>query len=71
VDIGTLDIQPSYLIPVNENITITDASSDMLILDVGGNPNKYKVGDKIRFKLKYMGALGLMSSDYIEKKVAD
>jgi len=71
VDIGTLDIQPSYLIPVNENITITDASSDMLILDVGGNPNNYKVGDKIRFKLKYMGALGLMSSDYIEKKVAD
>jgi len=71
VDIGTLDIQPNYLIPVNENITITDASSDMLILDVGENQNEYKVGDKIRFKLKYMGALGLMSSDYIEKKVAD
>ncbi|NBC27021.1 MAG: alanine/ornithine racemase family PLP-dependent enzyme [Bacteroidetes bacterium] len=71
VDIGTLDIQPNYLIPVNENITITDASSDMLVLDVGENPSKYKVGDKIRFKLKYMGALGLMSSDYIEKKVAD
>jgi len=71
VDIGTLDIQPNYLIPVNENITITDASSDMLVLDVGENPSEYKVGDKIRFKLKYMGALGLMSSDYIEKKVAD
>ncbi|CAN5478712.1 ornithine racemase Orr [soil metagenome] len=71
VDIGTLDIQPNYLIPVNENVTITDASSDMLILDVGENPNEYKVGDKIRFKLKYMGALGLMSSDYIEKNVAD
>lgn len=71
VDIGTLDIQPNYLIPVNENIKITDASSDMLVLDVGENPSKYKVGDKIRFKLKYMGALGLMSSDYIEKKVAD
>ncbi len=71
VDIGTLDIQPNYLIPVNDSVTITDASSDMLILDVGENPSKYKVGDKIRFKLKYMGALGLMSSDYIEKKVAD
>lgn len=71
VDIGTLDIQPDYLIPVNDNITITDASSDMLILDVGQNPEGYKVGDMIRFKLKYMGALGLMSSDYIEKRVTD
>jgi predicted amino acid racemase len=71
VDIGTLDIQPNYLIPVQENITITDASSDMLVLDVGENPEGYQVGDMIRFKLKYMGALGLMSSDYIEKQVAD
>jgi predicted amino acid racemase len=41
----------------------------MLVLDVGSNPNNFKVGDMIRFKLKYMGALGLMSSDYIEKDV--
>lgn len=71
IDIGVLDIQPDYLMPVDDNITITDASSDMLVLDVGTNPRDYKVGDMIRFKLKYMGALGLMSSDYIDKKVAD
>lgn len=71
IDIGVLDIQPDYLMPVDDNITITDASSDMLVLDVGTNPKEYKVGDMIRFKLKYMGALGLMSSDYIDKKVAD
>ncbi len=71
IDIGVLDIQPDYLIPVNDNIKILDASSDMLILDVGTNEKGYKVGDEIRFKLKYMGALGLMSSDYIEKRVAD
>src|SRR6056297_4306540 len=71
IDIGVLDIQPDYLIPVNENIEILDASSDMLILDVGTNEKGYKVGDEIRFKLKYMGALGLMSSDYIQKRVAD
>lgn len=71
IDIGVLDIQPNYLIPVDDNITISDASSDMLVLDMGSNPKDYKVGDTIRFKLKYMGALGLMSSDYIEKKVAD
>ena len=71
VDIGVLDIQPNYLIPVDDHITITDASSDMLILDVGSNPDGLKVGDMIRFKLKYMGALGLMSSYYIEKKVEE
>jgi ornithine racemase len=71
IDIGVLDIQPDYLIPVNESIKILDASSDMLVLDVGANPEGYKVGDMIRFKLKYMGALGLMSSDYIEKRVAE
>src|SRR6056297_2945942 len=71
IDVGVLDIQPDYLVPVDDHVKITDASSDMLILDVGENPNDYKVGDMIRFKLKYMGALGLMSSDYIEKEVAD
>lgn len=69
LDIGYLDVQPDYLIPSDPDIKITDASSDMLILDVGDNPNQYKVGDLVRFKLKYMGALSLMSSDYIEKKV--
>jgi len=71
IDIGVLDIQPDYLIPVDDHIKIQDASSDMLILDVGTNENGYKVGDMIRFKLKYMGALGLMSSDYIEKRVEE
>lgn len=71
VDIGVLDIQQNYLIPVDDHINITDASSDMLILDVGSNPDALKVGDMIRFKLKYMGALGLMSSYYIEKKVEE
>lgn len=71
VDIGVLDIQPNYLIPVDDHITITDASSDMLILDVGSNPDGLKVGDMIRFKLKYMGALGLMNSYYIEKDVEE
>ncbi|MEX0994773.1 MAG: alanine racemase, partial [Balneolaceae bacterium] len=69
LDIGYLDVQPDYLIPADPDFKITDASSDMLILDVGDNPNDYKVGDLVRFKLKYMGALSLMSSDYIEKKV--
>ena len=69
LDIGYLDVQPDYLIPVDPSIEISDASSDMMILNVGNNPNDYKVGDLVRFKLKYMGALSLMSSDYIDKEV--
>lgn len=71
IDIGVLDIQPDYLIPVEDHIEITDASSDMMVLDVGTNPDNLKVGDMIRFKLKYMGALGLMNSYYIEKRVEE
>lgn len=69
LDIGYLDINPDHMICVEENVEIADASSDMLILDVGDNKNDYKVGDFIRFRLKYMGALGIMNSDYIDKIV--
>ncbi|HLR33022.1 MAG TPA: alanine/ornithine racemase family PLP-dependent enzyme [Fodinibius sp.] len=69
LDIGYLDINPEHLINVEEDVKIVDASSDMLILDVGDNQAGYEVGDFIRFRLKYMGALGIMNSDYIDKMV--
>ncbi|MBK0382774.1 alanine/ornithine racemase family PLP-dependent enzyme [Pedobacter sp. SD-b] len=67
LDIGLLDCNPQYLIPDDENITIIEASSDMLVLDVHQNDAGYKVGDTISFKLKYMGVLGIMNSDYVDK----
>ena len=69
IDIGLLDITIDFLIPEDEQITIIGASSDMLILDLGKRYKKYKVGDLISFRLKYMGALGLFNSDYIEKRL--
>lgn len=69
IDVGLLDINPSYLIPEDENIKIIEASSDMLVLDLGENKTGYKTGDMVSFNLRYMGALGLMNSDYIEKVV--
>ncbi len=69
VDIGLLDVQTQYLIPEDKKITIAEASSDMLILDLGNSRKNYKVGDLVSFRLKYMGALRLMNSDYIEKQV--
>lgn len=69
VDIGYLDVNPDFLIP-DADVDIIDASSDMLVLDIGANRNDIAVGDTLTFRLKYMGALHLMSSDYIEKVVA-
>lgn len=69
IDIGLLDINPDYLIPQEKNIEVVGASSDMLILDLKSNSRNYKVGDLVAFRLKYMGALGLLNSDYIEKVV--
>ncbi|UPQ79398.1 alanine/ornithine racemase family PLP-dependent enzyme [Flavobacterium azooxidireducens] len=69
LDIGLLDMQPQYLEIEDENITIVDASSDMLVVDITNSENNYNIGDLISFKLKYMGALHLLNSDYIEKIV--
>lgn len=69
VDVGLLDMRPQYLEPEDESVKIIDASSDMLVIDITNcNPN-YAVGDVISFNLKYMGALYLLNSYYVEKVV--
>jgi ornithine racemase len=37
-----------------------------LVIDLGQSKD-YKVGSLVVFHLKYMGALGLLNSEYIEK----
>ncbi|MCA6078733.1 alanine racemase [Fulvivirga sedimenti] len=69
LDIGLLDMSPEFLIPEDDRIEITGASSDMMVIDLGASDRNYKVGDLISFKLRYMGALGLLNSDYIDKKI--
>ena len=69
LDVGLLDVSEEYLIPDDPNIKLSGASSDMLIADIGESAGKYKVGDLIAFRLKYMGALSLFNSNYIEKRV--
>ncbi|CAN5116612.1 alanine/ornithine racemase family PLP-dependent enzyme [soil metagenome] len=70
LDIGLLDVSPNFLIPNQKGIQITGASSDMLVIDLGQNEQNFAVGDIVSFGLKYMGALGLMNSNYIDKVVA-
>jgi len=70
LDIGLLDISKTdFITPVDENISFIGASSDMLVVDLSKTNKKYKVGDLVRFKMKYMGALRIMNSEYIDKKL--
>jgi len=69
IDIGILDVDISHIYPVNENQTIIGASSDMIVIDLGTNPENIKVGHLIEFGMDYMGALRLLNSKYIDKKV--
>lgn len=70
IDLGVLDIsQPEFLTPVDNELSLIAGSSDMMVLDLGNNENKYKIGDEVKFKVKYMGALRLLNSDYIDKRV--
>lgn len=69
LDIGLLDINPDDLFPEDKTIEFSGASSDMIVMDIGNNEKKYRVGDIISFKLSYMGILAIMNSNYINKDV--
>tara|TARA_R110001583_G_scaffold71180_1_gene200827 strand:+ start:34300 stop:35373 length:1074 start_codon:yes stop_codon:yes gene_type:complete len=70
LDIGLLDVSTTdFLELVDKKITIIGASSDMLVVDLSGTKKAYKIGDVVSFKMKYMGALRIMNSKYIEKKL--
>ena len=69
VDIGLLDINTDDLRPVDKKVSISGASSDMLVIDLGDKKPSYRVGDLIEFKLNYMGTLHLMNSDYVDKVI--
>ena len=69
LDIGLLDIDPRHIEPFDPDVEIAGASSDMIVIDLGSDQPRYKVGDLIRLRMTYMGALGVMNSNYIEKRI--
>ena len=62
-------MEDKNITPIDKELEFVGASSDMLVLDLGDNEQKYKVGDLIEFELNYLGALSVLNSNYIEKKV--
>jgi predicted amino acid racemase len=71
VDVGLLDIESNHLTPVADDMEIAGASSDMIVMDLGENNRRIKVGDLIEFKMDYMGLLRIMNSNYVDKKLED
>jgi predicted amino acid racemase len=69
LDIGLLDMQPQYIEADDADITVVDASSDMLVIDITSSKKNYKIGDLVSFKIQYMAALYLLNSEYIEKTI--
>lgn len=68
LDIGLLDIDIKNIRPVDKNIDFLGATSDMIVIDLGTNKKKYKMGDFIAFKPNYLGVLNILNSHYIDKK---
>jgi len=69
IDIGLLDVEETHIQPVDKGVKIVGSSSDMMVVDLGENIEKYKVGSQIEFDLDYMGILRLMNCDYVDKLV--
>ncbi|HMR43843.1 MAG TPA: alanine racemase [Saprospiraceae bacterium] len=69
LDVGVLDVKPEDIKPLKKGIQLVGGSSDMIIVDLGENADKIKLGDMLSFKPNYMGVLSLMNSKYISKKV--
>lgn len=69
IDIGLLDVDQKQITPIDSSIQIVGGSSDMFVVDLGDNPLNYKVGNKLAFRLNYLGTVRLLNSKYIEKKI--
>ncbi len=69
LDIGLLDIDIKNITPIKKRYQFSGASSDMIVLDIGQNSGKLKVGDMVEFKPDYMGVLRILNSDYIDKRI--
>lgn len=72
LDLGVLDISDvEFLLPDDPNVKLIAGSSDMIVAEIEASKTDYNIGDFVTFKLKYMGALRLLNSDYIEKRVVE
>jgi predicted amino acid racemase len=70
VNVGREDVVVEGLVPLDPRLTILGASSDYLIVDVSAAAGAVRVGDELAFAPNYAALLALMSSPYVDKRVA-
>lgn len=54
--------------PFDAGASILGASSDHLIVDVTDSKKKYKIGDILKFKMKYTAVMRAFTSHYVDKE---
>ncbi len=69
VTIGQLDTEIQGLAPIDERYSLTGASSDVAVLNLGDNPEGLQVGDTISFRPSYGSLVRLMLTPYVDKFV--
>lgn len=72
LDFGLLDVDKEDITAIDKDISFVGITSDMLVVDLGSNKTKdgsqrYRIGDKIRFKPNYMAVARLLNSKFIDK----
>lgn len=73
LDFGMLDVDKTDIEFVDHDLKFVGVTSDMLVIDIGDNltddgSQKYRIGDKIRFKPNYMAVARLLNSKFIDKR---
>jgi predicted amino acid racemase len=69
VSVGNLETEVSGLTPVQPDFHIAGASSDVTVVNVGGDIHGLRVGNKIEFRPNYAALLRLMSGKYVDRVV--
>ena len=69
ITLGELDTDVAGLTPVDPTHRIAGSSSDITVVNIGENPDRLKVGDRLSFRPSYSAFVRLMSSQYVEREV--
>ncbi|MBN2464210.1 alanine racemase [candidate division WOR-3 bacterium] len=67
--VGQLDTDVKALTPTNPNVQLAGASSDVMVVNLGDNPDGLKVGDTLKFRPAYSALVRLMVGKYMPKIV--
>ena len=69
VNLGQLDTEVAGLTPLNNSHTISGASSDVMIVNVGDDGEDLHIGNAIKFRPSYAALARAMNCRYLDKEI--